>query len=103
MEPEPQGDDSEIKLNLGIFIVGYKDKESMYIENIKKWESVFDKVVLFTDSRLDDNAEFWSSQTEFKIYDFATMEIPILDWYFKHAEFLKGKYIAKYLTFYSDL
>jgi hypothetical protein len=28
---------------------------------------------------------------------------PILDWYFKHAEFLKGKYIAKYLTFYSDL
>jgi hypothetical protein len=58
MEPEPQGDDSEIKLNLGIFIVGYKDKESMYIENIKKWESVFDKVVLFTDSRLDEMLTF---------------------------------------------
>jgi hypothetical protein len=36
----------------------------MYIENIKKWESVFDKVVLFTDSRLDDNANFWLRQIE---------------------------------------
>lgn len=36
----------------------YKDKESMYIENIKKWESVFDKVVLFTDSRLDEMLTF---------------------------------------------
>ena len=101
MEPEPPGD-SGIRLNLGIFIVGYPDKNDSSLIIFDGWRSVFDRVVLFTDSRLDENASFWLEQTEFKCYDFATMKIPILDWYIENAKFLKDRSVAKYITFYSD-
>ncbi len=93
----------ETILNLGIFIVGYPEDNEICMDRFKRWSPVFDKVVLFTDSRLDKNANFWLEQSEFEIHDFATMEIPILDWYIENANFLKKSSLAKYITFYSDL
>lgn len=90
------------KLNLGIFIAGYKGEESKYISTISGWKNVFDRVVLFTDSRLDESSMF-DYISEFEKYDFATMGIPILDWYIENAEFLKSISLAQYITYYSDL
>ena len=86
------------KLNLGIFIAGYKGKEPKYLDSIQQWEKVFDKVKIFTDSRLDDNARVW---LDHEAIDLSTKEIAILDWYVVASrEFLND---AKYITFYSDL
>jgi len=86
-----------IKLNLGLFIVGYSGENQKYLDSFIQWERVFDNVKVFTDSRLGENTRVW---LELGAIDLATLNIPILDWYVKMARDYLNE--AQYITYYSD-
>uniref|UniRef100_A0AB39JEC0 Uncharacterized protein n=1 Tax=Florenciella sp. virus SA2 TaxID=3240092 RepID=A0AB39JEC0_9VIRU len=86
------------ELILGVFIAGYSGEEQKYLNNIEHWKTVFDRVLLFTDTRLDETENVWLKNGAI---DLAEEKIPILDWYITTARpFLND---VRYITFYSDL